>query len=753
MPPLGPERRSWRALRGGVSVARLTAALGAALTLAAVLLCGAGWPLADRAREAVFDSYQRAAPRPYDPGAPVHVIDIDDRALALYGQWPWPRTYLAALADKLFAHGAVAVGFDMLFAEPDRTGRVERPGPDLSPAAPLPLPSPPPPDNDARLARAIAAGPSVLGLAGSSGPVEAGAPPRPKAGIAVTGETAGAALTRFPAALPLLPALGEAASGIGLISLGAGGDDTLRAVPMVADLGGVLVPAFSAELLRVAQGAGGYVLRTSEASGEGAGGAAVAAVALRVGAAEIPLLPDGQLRLYLAGHRDARLTSAADLLQAPAPDAAITPRLEGRIVLVGASATGLGDLRSTALGARVPGVIVHAEIIEQIAAGAFLRRPDWARGAEVAAILLAGLLVTLALVAGRPLLALGLLLGTAGAAIGGSLWAFAGARLLLDPLFPALTAVAIFLPGAALGFAAKDRARRRVRARFAYFLPPGLVDQIAEDPEASLTPQGAERELTVLFVDIRGFSALTEAMPPADVLRLVNTYLSAVSDALVATGATIDKFMGDAVMAFWNAPLPQPDHRARALGAIGALEDALARINDTLMAQGLPALDIAIGVNTGPASVGLMGSRDRLSYTCVGDSVTLAARLEGLTRLYGTRSCVGPESLAGMPDTLIAVELDRIAVKGRSAAQPVHAVLRRSPEAERLAQAVAEARAAYVARDWDGAEAAWRGLSAEALEGRPLAPLAAEYLARIARHRAAPPPADWDGSNRAQAKR
>jgi adenylate cyclase len=191
-----------------------------------------------------------------------------------------------------------------------------------------------------------------------------------------------------------------------------------------------------------------------------------------------------------------------------------------------------------------------------------------------------------------------------------------------------------------------------------------LIGRIEANPEAALTPEGAERDLSVMFVDMRGFSTVTEGMPPDRVVQLVNTYLSAVAETLVDRGATIDKFIGDAVMAFWNAPIAQEDHAAAALGTIAEVNARHAEATAKLEAEGLPPVRVAIGLNTGKAYVGLMGSRDRLSYTCVGDAVTLAARLEGLTRSYGVSNCVGPEAAAACPPGLRAIVLDRIVAKG-----------------------------------------------------------------------------------------
>ncbi len=729
---------------------RLTFALGLLVTVAMILLTAFPPPILDRARDAVFDGYQRTEPRVYDPLAPVHIIDIDEASLEEYGQWPWPRSYLAELTDRLFEHGAAAIGYDVLFPEPDRTS------PDLivdswarfTDGIPPVLPDLGIEPHDDRFAASIAGRPVVLSVAGGL----EGEVPQPMAGFAVTGDTPNT-LTQYPASVGNLPQLTEAASGLGTISLGRNVDGITRTVPMVSDIGGVLVPSLSAELLRVWEGASGHVLKTTEASGEVSGGT-IAATAMQTGGLIFPLEPDGRIRLHYAGFRPERMTPVGEVLEADGIDPNLAARLQGRIVLVGSSAQGLFDIRTTPLDGQIAGVTLHAEIIEQIIARSFLSRPDWMRGLEILIVALAGLALSIFNRLERPVIGLAAALAFGGGSVVGGILAFGQLGLLYNPLMAVLTTVLVYLPGTTLGYLAKERARRSIRERFARFLPPPLIAEIEKNPAAALTPEGAERDLTVMFVDMRGFSTVTEGMPPDRVVTLVNTFLSAVAETLVDHGATIDKFMGDAVMAFWNAPIERPDHAAAALGALSAINEAAEQANFALTSQGLPRVNLGVGLNTGPASVGLMGSRDRLSYTCIGDSVTLAARLEGLTRIYGTRNCVGPMSVAACPEHLLAVTLDLIAVKGFANAVEVSTVLpRMASGAEDFANVLGTARAAYIARDWSGAEAGFLAVSKVKIPYCNTALLAQLYLDRIAGHRQNPPPDDWAGEFVALTKR
>jgi adenylate cyclase len=700
-------------------------------------------------RDLAQDAIQRMHPRPYDPAAPVAVIDVDEAALAAFGQWPWPRTLVAALTDRLYQHGAIAIGFDVIFPEPDRTSPEQVAitwrrfgGPD----APV-IDSPTGPTHDAQFARAVASGATVLPVAGAlTGTV----PPLP-AGVAVTGAWP-AALTRFPGALSNLPELDRAASGLGAISLTASTDGVVRTVPLILGMGDQLVPSLSLELLRVAQGARGHILRTTQASGQISGGSA-AAVAVRTGAIDIPVEANGHFRVHFSGFRHNRVTPVTRVMDTADFDSVLAERVGGKIVLIGASAQGLFDIRATPLEAAVPGVTIHAEVLEQMIAGTFLLRPDWMKGLELVLLLAGAAAVALALARNRPLWALAATLTVSAGAALATPALFVARSVVFDPVAVALVPLLVFVPGAAVGLLAKERARRAIRARFAHFVPADLLPQIEANPDRALTPLGAQRELTVVFIDMRGFSSVSEGMPPDQVVTLVNAFLSEVSDVLVAHRATIDKYMGDAIMAFWNAPMDQADHVALAVDAMPDIKAAAFRASDRLQAQGLPPISVGIGLNTGKVAIGLVGSRARLNYTCLGESVNLAARLEGLTRLYGVWNCVGPVTAERCPAGVTALGLDLISVKGFRRAVEVSTLLPQdTPGLDRVRMTLDQARLAYRQRDWAAAETAFRSLRTLHVPDCELAVLADLYLHRIAAWRQQPPPEDWDGSHVALGK-
>ena len=725
-----------------ISLRRLTLLLGLSITVAMLALYAWSPPPVQAGRDAVRDGFQRLFPRDYDPGLPVHVVDIDEASLEAFGQWPWPRSYLAELTHRLWDHGAVAIGFDVLFAEPDRTSpaQIREAWTRFQPeAAPAPPDLSDRPDHDALFARALARGPAVLALSGFT---EGGAPAA-MAGISHTGAAPLAALQGFAGHVGNIAALTEAAAGLGVISLGRSRDGVVRDVPLVTVIDGQMVPALSAEVLRVAQGDGSYVLRTTQASGEASGGT-TRPLALRIGAAEVPLTGRGRFMVHFAGAQPARVTPARDILLATPDDAAIRDRLAGRIVLVGSSAQGLFDIRTTPLDDAVAGVTLHAEILEQVLSEHYLRRPDWMPGLEALLIVVLGATLSGLLAWQKPVAGLAVMLAGVAAPLAAGAWAFATQATLFDPLVPALTALAVYLPSTTLGFVAKDRDRRAIRGQFAHFVPEPVIEAIARNP-ASLTPGGADRELTIMFIDMRGFSTVTEGMAPGAVVAMVNDYLSAASRAILAHGGTIDKFIGDAVMAFWNAPVAVPGHPGRATEAAFAVRDAVAVLSWPVK--------ISVGINTGPVSVGMMGSRQRLGYTCIGDAVNLAARIEGLTRGYGAWLCAGAATAARLPEAFVTIAVDRVAVKGRAAPEDVFVVVRRTPATVDLAAAIAAARAAYLSRDWDRAAALWAALPEVAADDFAPGAVARLYLERIAVLRATQPGPGWDGTFVATEKR
>lgn len=721
----------------------LSRALGLALLLP--LLALRVWDPApvEILRLRLFDLYQMAKPR--EPlQQPVVIVDIDEESLAEVGQWPWPRNDVARLVDRLTAAGVLATAFDVVFAEPDRTspGRYANALAELAPDAVDALRSLP--SNDELLARALRRSRVVLGESGYHRSLDKNTRPDPPAiPLATLGRDPTPFLFRFPALIRNTEALETAAAGRAIFNLLPGRDGVVRQVPAFVIADGRVLPALTIELLRIATGGNAVAIKADEA---GIRSFVVAGV-------EVPTDRNGQLWVYYAAPRPALYVSAHDLLNGDvAPE-----RLAGKLALVGTSATGLYDIKATPLQDSVPGVEIHAQVLEMILSRQLLLRPNYALGAELALLAVIGLLM-IGLV---PLIgaALTLLLG---AVVGGGLAAgswllFSGPGVLIDVGYPLLGSVAVFALLVATNYLREESRRQQVRSAFRQYLAPALVDQLAHDP-ARLVLGGESREMTILFSDVRGFTTISESLQdrPQELTGLMNRLLTPLTAEILDSGGTIDKYMGDAIMAFWNAPLDDPDHSLHACRAALGMQAALARLNDSLareLAAGathVGRLEVGIGINSGLCVVGNMGSDQRFDYSVLGDAVNLASRIEGQCPTYGARIILGQATAAALGERLAVAELDLIRVKGKRAPQRIFALLGSSELAEDAEAAAAVATlqrflAAYRAQDWASALSALSSLESVRLAQLDLSVFARLYRGRIQTFGSQPPPADWDG--------
>jgi adenylate cyclase len=695
----------------------------------------------DRLGTLVFDVFQQVKPRA-SVGAPIAVVDIDETSIRQVGQWPWPRTEVARLIDRLGQLGAAGIAFDLVFAEPDRTS-LRQAALDLSKAGAKVILPEGLRDNDALLAEAFSQARVTAGLV-LSNQLE-GQLPDPKTGFAVSGEAPEAYLASFKGGLANLTPLNDAAAGLGFFSFPASPDGIVRNVPLVAFSGGKLYPALAVEALRLAQGAGSVVIRATGGSGEANTGRP-AMTALKVGALEVPTGPAGEFRLYYSGLPALVRISAARLLD---PDIApeIADLISGRIVLIGSSAVGLRDIVATPLSSAVPGVEVHAEIIDQIIGGNFLNRPDWAQGAEIAAAMLMTVLLLVAVLLFGPLLGATTALALVAVSVGGAWFAFAHGSLLLNPILPSLSVAFVYLAATALLLLITDRERQFVRHAFSQYLAPALVERLADNPSA-LALGGEIRELTVLFCDIRGFTALSENLDPQELTRLLNRFFTPMTEILLKSGATIDKYVGDQIMAFWNAPLETNDHPRRACVAVMEMVEALADLNTRELVQ----IDVGIGLSTGPCCVGNLGSAQRFSYSAIGDTVNIAARFEGLTKQLKIAVLL-TENTAQRVSDLRILEVDLVCVVGRRKPLAVFTVLpdegMTQVDFNSFAAAHGSMLAAYRSGDFGAAEARLSVL-------RSVCPVVllhlygvyAERLSMLRGH----PPEEWSGVFKATEK-
>lgn len=707
-----------------------------------------------RMRALVFDTYQRLSPRAFDPSLPVRVVDIDEESLKRLGQWPWPRTLLAELVDKLAAHGAAAIGFDMVFPEPDRLSPANalRYWPDSEALAGLRRELDELPSNDEIFAEAIGKAPVALGFIASP---QATAIPQTKAGFAHGGDDPRLFAPTYPGAAASLARLQDRAQGAGALNWIPEEDQIIRRLPMIVAVGGTLYPSFAADLLRLAQGASTYIVKSSGASGEKAFGEKTGIVSLKVGDFEIPTEAHGQMWIRFTPETGQRYLPAWKILDGEigAED------IEGRILLIGTSAAGLLDLRATPLDASVPGVSLHAQAIEQILLGDYLQRPDFAAAAELLYILVLGALIAFLIYRSGALGSAALGAAAIAAVIGVSWYAFDELGWLVDPVYPAIALIAIYLAGTLFMFLRTERERNRVRHAFSHYMAPALVERLADDP-SRLKLGGETRDMTLLFSDVRGFTGISEGLDAEELTRFLNSLFTPLSNIILEEQGTIDKFMGDAVMAFWNAPLDDSAHASHACSAalrmMREMETLNARWRDEAEARGreYKPVRLGIGLNTGLCCVGNLGSETRFDYSVIGDNVNIASRLEGQSKTYDVGTVVGESTTARAPDFAF-LELDLLKVKGKTEATRVFALLgdsalKASQSFIALTERHREFLNRYRARDWDAAEILSR--ECEKLNSSRLDRLYALYRERIARFRVNPPPPDWDGSAEALSK-
>jgi adenylate cyclase len=644
-------------------------------------------PALSRLRDLAFDGFQRIHPREVPPDLPVRIIDIDEAALAEYGQWPWPRTTVAKLVEKLVEKGAATIAFDVVFAERDRSSlaRVIKTLPRQDQTAELQQLAAKVPDNDEVLAAAIKEAPVVTGfgfdLNGSR------KPPRRFAGVAHNSGEAKATsvphliatfIPQHAGVVRTLDMFEKVAKGNGSVTTEIEGA-IVRRVPLLFRLAGQrdedLFPALSLEALRVAQGASTYLVRWAGAQGLESFGERTGMSNIRVGNVSIDTDAQGRIALYDSGHMAQRFISARDVMNDSVP----AERIDGHIVLVGTSAVGLKDLRNTPLQDSIPGVEVHAQILEQMLSQSFLERPDYADGGEFLYLLAIGLVFVILL----PRLPAATMALVAALFIGIAIvvpWvAFNRIHLLFDPVYPSTTLAVIYIIGSALSFMRAERDRREIRGAFNLYLSPDQVEAVVQNPDL-LALGGEQREITVMFTDVRGFTTISEQFDPAGLTRFMNGLLTPMTDIIQERKGTIDKYMGDAIMAFWNAPIDVANHAARACETALAMQARLLDLNAQWKAEaeaeGRPHIpvNIGVGLNTGQATVGNFGSTQRLQYSCLGDEVNLASRLEGQCKTYAVSIIIGDNTRQQAAD-FAAIELDRVMVKGKTEPARIHALI------------------------------------------------------------------------------
>ncbi len=696
----------------------------------------------DRLDDTIYDlNLKRAAARIVDDR--IAILDIDEASLKEIGRWPWSRDKMASLVDRLYSdYGIMAMGFDVVFAEPDissgiatldQLAKKDLVGnkPFLSQYSRLR----PQLDFDGRFAETLSGKLLSLGYYF----ITPGLPP------GVTGALPSASLPENVlggSEKNLVEAIGyganlknfQDAAGIGgYFSVLPDADGTIRKVHLLTRYQGGLYEALSAATLSAAYGGEPLAAGVDESN---IVGRHYRQPWVEIGGIRVNLNADGGAWVpYSAGTFP--YVSAIDVLSGKTEKSL----LENRIVLVGSSAPGMLDLRVTPFSKAFPGVEIHAHMIAAILDGNSGFTPPWTHDAILALTLIAGLLLAFSLPVIGPIYGLGLTLLVIAGMVGGY-WGAWQKHWILPLAGPLVTAVGLYLLSTAYGFLAETRNKRQITKLFGQYVPPELAEEMSRDPQ-NYSMEGQSREMTVLFSDIRGFTNFSEKLPPTELAEVLNNYLGTMTAIVQQNKGTIDKYIGDAVMAFWNAPLDMPSHAEAAVQTALDMQAALPALNEQFAARNWPNVKIGVGVNTGRMSVGDMGSVFRMSYTVMGDAVNLGSRLEGITKQYGV-GILATQTTVEADDRHVFMKVDDVRVKGKEQPVAIYEPLGLKggidPAVNSHAGRFEQAFAAYQHQNWDEAETLLKELNTES--PRALYDI---YLERIAHFREAPPPENWDG--------
>ncbi|KAA3624269.1 MAG: adenylate/guanylate cyclase domain-containing protein [Proteobacteria bacterium] len=723
----------------------LTRALLGLVYMAVVLCDVAGVfsiPYFERLEHIAYDTRLRLTmSQELDPR--VVIVDIDERSLQMEGQWPWGRDKIARLIEKLTdVYFADVVAFDILFAEPQASH-------DIAQVRNLALeagdqrvmealqPYLPKLDRDRRFAQALEGRRVVLGYFFHTDPDYSGGTgklPPPlfdDDGTAVGVYAPGA--TGYSANLPVLE---DAALGAGFFSNPlVDSDGIYRRAPLLHEFDGNLYESLSLAATRHYLGLDVEpgVVRSDD-------GQSTFLEYLLLGPLQIPIDQNGAVLVPFSGPSPGYpYVSATDVLNENLED---PDAMAGSIVMIGTGAAGLVDLRPTPVQNVYPGVEIHANVISGILDGTIKQRPGYTVAAEILAVLVFGVVGALALPLLSPIVASVATWLLIGADIGLNMYFWQQSQLL--PLMSSLLLIfGLYVLNMFYGFFVESRTRAQLRGLFGQYVPPELVDEMNKDP-AQYNLDSRKQELTVLFTDVRGFTSISESLDPDELARLMNEFLTPMTRIVHKHRGTIDKYMGDAMMAFWGAPIEEPEHASHAVAAGLEMVEILESLQQSFRDQGWPEVRIGVGLNTGPMNVGNMGSEFRMAYTVLGDAVNLGSRLEGLTRQYGVDVIVSEATAVAAPEYLYR-KLDVVRVKGKTRPITIYQPVALRADADesqvRIGSDIDDAVTHYLDRNWDEAARRFEALRSQ----EPGVALYDIYLARIESFKQTPPPPEWDG--------
>ncbi|MBI3773488.1 MAG: adenylate/guanylate cyclase domain-containing protein [Gammaproteobacteria bacterium] len=668
------------------------------------------------------------------------IIDVDEKSLSKEGRWPWPRDKIATLTEKLYDAGTVVIGYDIFFSEPERNPATEiisrlkttTPQPSrligtlqqLAPAF----------DNDQRLTETLTGRDLTLGyLFHEEKTTPTGELPAPLLKL-TPAQAARSGIKEMPNYTINLPMFQNAAASSGFVTTWPDTDGIIRRTPMIIQYGNNIYGSLS---LTVAKQ---YLFLEDVKIDTATIGDIDAVEKIILGGTTINT--DGMGFALIPYHGPAGsfpYISAADVLNNNFDPA----MLEGAIVLIGSTAVGIADLVATPVENIYPGVEIHATMIKAILDNHFPTEPSWADGANLSATLIVGIILTLLLPLLSPVWLLIISSGIASGIVWFNFWLWQEKGLALALAWPLLLILALAALSMTYGFIRENRKRVQLKNVFGQYVPPQLVETMSQNPEA-YSFEGESREMTVLFADIRGFTTLSESLSPNDLRKLLNRYFTAMTEIIFKHQGTIDKYVGDMIMAFWGAPVNDSDHAKHAIEAALEMLAKTDELKPQLLADGFPEINIGIGLNTGMMNVGDMGSSYRRAYTVLGDNVNLASRLEGLTKYYGAGLVVG-ERTRETADNFVFRQLDQVKVKGKTSGvkvfQPICSQQAASIELISELQHYNEALSAYYQRNWEQAQ----NLFGELHQSHPQIHLYELYLERIEHLKKRNPGPEWDG--------
>jgi len=705
--------------------------------------------IVQRERLIIFDIYQLLQPRIYKP-LPVKIIDIDDESLNKIGQWPWSRTIISQLMTNLSNAGVNTIGFDVVFSESDNT----------SVHSTLPLWKPilsesefkqlnnklsTIPSYDEALAQVIAKSKVVLGF--SFIQQANNTMPAIKSGISISGALPEKTLLNYRGAVKNLNIFEQVAAGNGSFNITPEIDSIVRRLPLIYYSNNHYYPSLVLELLRVSQESSAVIIKTQQVNAN----EPVNIESIKVGNTIIPTDNEGNLLVYYTKDIPQRTISAWKILE----NKIDANELAGNIVLIGTSAAGLKDQRPTPLNPFSPGVEIQANGLEQILSSSYLYRPDWLTGFEITVMAVIGLfLMRFMSRFGSMSIIITLLFISVIFTI--SWCAFKYYHWLIDPVYPSIAILIIYLIVSLLNYFKSERERKYVRNAFSHYISPALVEKLVKNTNA-LTLGGEMRDMSVLFCDIRGFTSISEQLDAEHLTQFINQFLTSMTNVILNQKGTIDKYIGDCIMALWNAPLEDDNHAFNACTAALNMLNALTEFNNNqaiiARQENRPFIKVhvGIGINSGICCVGNMGSTIRFDYSVLGDNVNLASRLEGQSKTYGVHIIISEYTLASMKtqhQDFAVLELDLIRVKGKLQPVRIYALLgfagvAQSDDFIALANVHSQMMNSYYLQNWQ--EVLLLIKHCQALNKFNLADFYDVYQQRVEAFISAPPESTWDG--------